>query len=248
MLQTNSIAVGKAHGNQASRVPEEGLKTCSKCRTPQPEMEFYRARHKLDGREDCCKSCSRERRSKQLAANPLCTICKIRFHQPSHHHCWECQRARQNGNCRNGLCNRCKSRPRRGRTLCEVCENMCPKCNIRPRAPSAVWCNVCINESGKARRLRTHGLPRKKRSIEQQIKRCARNKVYMAKLLGRLIPKPCCVCGKLETDGHHHKGYSPENSMDLLWFCRLHHRAYERWERLTLTKEGKRIDGRAITD
>jgi hypothetical protein len=194
-----------------------------------------------------CKQCTRDAKTKRLLLNPLCTLCNQRPHQTRHQHCLECQRQRQKGK-RTRVCSRCKTRPLATRSLCERCADTCPKCNNSPRAASSTWCRKCLNDSGQERRnrRRKQGIPNKKRTPEQQFKRRARAKVYMARLRGRIEPMPCEVCGHPIADAHHYKGYSPQHSLSVRWLCKLHHQALERWEKLVLTVEGKRIDGKAV--
>jgi hypothetical protein len=41
---------------------------------------------------------------------------------------------------------------------------------------------------------------------------------------GRLVRKPCRVCGDPKTHGHHHRGYAEEHALDVEWLCERHHR------------------------
>jgi len=139
-------------------------------------------------------------------------------------------------------CLRCKSAPRaEGRRLCDPCSLICPKCKSRPRASSAVWCLECLRPEFVKRRKRIGPKWYKNLTQEQKEKRRRRASVWSRISRGKLIPKPCEVCGNPKTEAHHHKGYDAINTLDIRWLCKLHHAALERWERKHLTKDGVRI-------
>ena len=50
----------------------------------------------------------------------------------------------------------------------------------------------------------------------------ARAKLRYAVKIGK-VTKLSCWCGNPKTDGHHHKGYTSEHELDVLWLCRPHH-------------------------
>lgn len=62
----------------------------------------------------------------------------------------------------------------------------------------------------------------------------ARNAVNHAIERGELRREPCVVCGIEPTHAHHHLGYEPENRLDVLWLCTLHHGAAHRAMRRTV--------------
>ena len=43
---------------------------------------------------------------------------------------------------------------------------------------------------------------------------------------GKVKRLPCEVCGREPAEGHHHNGY--DRPLDVLWLCRVHHRARHR--------------------
>jgi len=49
----------------------------------------------------------------------------------------------------------------------------------------------------------------------------ARAKVHYAIKTGKLIPKPCEICGVIKVQGHHADYSKP---YDVQWLCALHHR------------------------
>lgn len=56
-------------------------------------------------------------------------------------------------------------------------------------------------------------------------RKLARRAVYRARRDGKLVPTPCAVCSTTENiEAHHHRGYSPEHRLDVIWLCRRHHR------------------------
>lgn len=61
----------------------------------------------------------------------------------------------------------------------------------------------------------------KKRRASSPIKTRCRNKFSKAIIAGKLIKKPCEVCGDLEVQGHH-KDYN--KPLEVIWLCGIHHR------------------------
>ena len=69
---------------------------------------------------------------------------------------------------------------------------------------------------------------RKRSRARHPEKDLARARVHYAKKTGKLITKPCEVCGSDKNiEAHHHKGYLPENALDIIWLCRKHHKEIE---------------------
>lgn len=56
-------------------------------------------------------------------------------------------------------------------------------------------------------------------------RQAAHNAVARAVTSGRLTPQPCCVCGSLPTEAHHHD-YSKK--LAVTWLCPAHHRQLHR--------------------
>jgi hypothetical protein len=63
---------------------------------------------------------------------------------------------------------------------------------------------------------------RQKWKLENPEKVKAHNAVHRAIKSGRLIKKPCVVCGDTNSQGHH-EDYS--KSLDVVWLCDKHHKA-----------------------
>ena len=53
----------------------------------------------------------------------------------------------------------------------------------------------------------------------------AHRAVQLAVRTGRLVPGPCEVCGRPDTEGHHDDYAAP---LVVRWLCRPHHRALHR--------------------
>lgn len=66
-----------------------------------------------------------------------------------------------------------------------------------------------------------------------------RSQVTMARNKGEIVPKPCEVCGKEKTVGHHDDYNKP---LEVRWLCYKHHAA----EHARLKREGKSIPGRDL--
>jgi len=62
----------------------------------------------------------------------------------------------------------------------------------------------------------------------------ARRAVHRALKQGILKKRSCEVCRAEKTEAHHHKGYAPENWLDVVWLCRschmIEHRGIENEE------------------
>jgi hypothetical protein len=72
----------------------------------------------------------------------------------------------------------------------------------------------------KVRYMQAHN----KRHPDQYAARLAVTKAIQR---GDLIRQPCRECGDPNSQAHHHKGYQPEHWLDVVFLCRVHHRAAE---------------------
>lgn len=226
------------------------MKTCSKCRRELIESQFVKSSRYLDGLYPSCKECRRQTFLNVLKKTPMCIRCKQTNHMPASMYCSPClifmrdHRTRKpaiDWEKKRNMCRRCKTEPREHGQLCHTCRIMCSKCNSRERATSAVWCQVCINESAKPRRVKKKGTWYKSRTPDSKEKLMARKAVNLAVRLGLLKRMPCEVCGRVEVQGHHHEGYSRENQLRVRWLCPEHHKALEQWQKYILTKRGLRV-------
>lgn len=218
------------------------MKFCSKCQQELPETEFVKSDRYLDGLYPYCKACRKAKRQEWLSKNPLCSKCGVEPHAKSHSYCKKClnhsvavsKPTRTSEYVQTlRLCYRCRVRPRdKGVWLCVECQGICPKCKRNPVAPSSVWCRVCLNEYLKAKRIKVKGTWYRNLSDLQKQKLNARKKLHLFVKLGKLQRLPCEICGKLETEGHHHNGYSIEHALDVRWLCSEHHWALMRWEKM----------------
>jgi len=222
------------------------MKTCSKCHRELYDSHFVKSSRYLDGFYPSCKECRRDTFIEFLIKNPLCVRCKSSSHMPSGCYCSPCLIAMRHREKRppatdwkhkRTLCGRCGVEPREIGRLCKICRIMCPKCNLRERASSSVWCQVCINGAAKPRRVKRKGTWYKSRTPLEKHKAKARKAVSLAVQLGVLKRKPCEVCGKLEVHAHHHAGYDRENQLNVRWLCPEHHKALGRWEKFKLTAQ-----------
>jgi len=68
----------------------------------------------------------------------------------------------------------------------------------------------------------------KKLQVERYPERVkARKLVGRAIESGKLVRKPCLICGKKEVQGHHEDYSKP---LDIIWICKKHHDMYHRGE------------------
>lgn len=111
----------------------------------------------------------------------------------------------------------------------------CTKCKENPRTRSGNWCQPCINEGARKRRVENPGKWYRALTAEQKKKRRARVALYKMVQIGKIVRRPCEVCGSLKSEGHHHNGYEKENRYDVRWLCKEHHGALDRWKRMKLT-------------
>lgn len=149
--------------------------------------------------------------------------------------CRKCQRAlppeffyRQGGRCRQ-----CVQEVRREYL---VKKPLCSKCGKNLHALNTMYCRPCLNKIAAVRRKKDAGKWYKRLTPEQKEKRRRRGAVQSMVARGKLIPKPCEVCGSLKVEAHHYNGYAKESAYDLRWLCKEHHGALERWERKKLTE------------
>ena len=62
---------------------------------------------------------------------------------------------------------------------------------------------------------------------QRRFKARARSLLWNAITRGDVVKASCCQhpgCREEQVMGHHHKGYAPENALDVLWLCRKHHK------------------------
>ncbi len=88
---------------------------------------------------------------------------------------------------------------------------------------------ICERDPGRFRRYGVtyrarHATTYQERMKEyrkgNRAKQQAKASVAYAKKKGRLIPKPCAVCGSTRVDGHHPDYSKP---LEVEWLCRKHH-------------------------
>jgi len=111
--------------------------------------------------------------------------------------------------------------------------SLCPVCNLREKRPNHGYCAVCANATRKEWIKAQGGAWAYETKMGNRHKLVARAYVNHLVQRGKLKPKPCEVCGKLETEAHHN---SYENALDIRWLCMEHHDALERWLRMKKKK------------
>ena len=63
-------------------------------------------------------------------------------------------------------------------------------------------------------------------SPEQQYRGRARAYLNVYVRRGKVVRRPCLVCGAEQAEGHHHNGYA--DPLDVTWLCKAHHREAHR--------------------
>jgi hypothetical protein len=107
---------------------------------------------------------------------------------------------------------------RRGQVIeaCTVCgQDLDLAGNGRPRLTCSDACRIRLfrERHGEDQRLRSH----------------AHRAVARAIASGALLRQPCAVCGdSRRPEGHHHRGYSPDAVLDVVFLCSRHHKAAHR--------------------
>lgn len=86
---------------------------------------------------------------------------------------------------------------------------------------------VCLSEESNQHRLervRAYASEYMK-NPEQRAKRQGRERLRYAVRMGKILKKPCEVCGELRVQAHHYKGYGKLHALDVQWLCIPHHHA-----------------------
>jgi hypothetical protein len=186
--------------------------------------------------ESRCKACKSqaniEKRAKKRAEAGLepygsgrslyCCDCKAVKERRDYGYCNACRRKRDN---ENRLAKGVTKKHQTGR---------CP-CGEERASYSKSYCVTCLARISKIRRERIPLTREQKdkicarmklRNELQLLKHAARNLVGLHIRTGRLIPKPCEICGTdLQIEAHHDDYDKP---LDVRWLCRHHHREYHK--------------------
>lgn len=149
-----------------------------------------------------------------------CPICKKQFYYE-----------RAGGNKIRETCSKecryksCALRDTKIPRICVVCkkEFKIPPCWIKKgRGNDGTYCSVKCRWTGKI-------------NYTDKQKNDARNYVSTAISQGILDKKSCSICGEINAQAHHYKGYKKENWLDVIWYCHKHHtQEHERLRRLGL--------------
>lgn len=197
------------------------MKVCSKCDKDLPISCFVKSPRYLDGLVSACNECRKKVVIMGLQKNPLCALCKSESHLSKSIYCFRCRRIRQ---CRSLVLK--NSRDPSNKT-------MCSKCKKTPRLKYHNYCRECKNKSNAVWEKKSGGSwklsPRHK-----SLARCAVNRNVGR---GKIKKMPCEVCGDIQSQGHHHAGYSKENQLNVKWLCKKHHDESERLLKSKLTSQ-----------
>lgn len=108
---------------------------------------------------------------------------------------------------------------------------LCSRCKTQPRRKYHNYCAACGGEAVKAA-VSKHGS-----SWRYALARGSHRKVLARHLVanrikrGKLIPKPCEICGA-KAQAHHDHGYDAEHALDVRWLCPTHHRQLHRFQNI----------------
>lgn len=101
--------------------------------------------------------------------------------------------------------------------------------------PLCSWCDAVIENFKKKTFCKSCSAQynrewRKKNPLtgELKLKEQVRLKTYYEIKMGRLIRKPCEVCGEIKVEAHHDDYSKP---FDIRWLCGQHHRAHHMMQR-----------------
>ena len=111
-------------------------------------------------------------------------------------------------------------------SLCKACNAAHVKAyRVAHPAQHAAYVKAYRKRPGSAEKLYAYN---QRSEIERPEKYKARIAVTTALQSGRLVRKPCSVCGNPKTDAHHPDYSRP---LDVRWLCRKHHLEIHREER-----------------
>ena len=112
-----------------------------------------------------------------------------------------------------------------------------PRLGAKPGVlrPLCSWCNIVIEDFKKKTFCKPCAAKynrewRKKNPLtgELKLREEVRLKTYYEIKMGRLIRKPCEVCGELKVEAHHDDYSRP---FDVRWLCGHHHREHHMMQR-----------------
>jgi hypothetical protein len=107
--------------------------------------------------------------------------------------------------------------------VCTLCKRLLPPTNFfldtwKGKTKRKSRCIDCQRVA--ARLTRKPEVGRKRHGKRNPLKQHARNLLQSAVRRGKIIPKPCVVCGEKVVHGHHSDYSKP---FEIVWLCRPHH-------------------------
>ena len=142
----------------------------------------------------------------------ICSGCHKRPKAKSNNYCLECQREYRRLHPR---------KERKNYKRVSPFPPLCGKCKLRPHRKGHAWCKECANEANRKWKLNKGSW--KHMTLDQRQKAVARRYVKTRVDRGHMKKLPCAVCGNPDVQAHHHKGYSKEHALDVVWLCYPHH-------------------------
>jgi len=94
------------------------------------------------------------------------------------------------------------------------------------------WCKECSCAAIRKWRSTQKGKQQHREQMQRyrannRLKESMRARLRRAVKSGKVKKTRCAVCGVVEVEAHHHRGYTSETALDVKWLCREHHLATE---------------------
>jgi len=142
-----------------------------------------------------------------------CTKCKVEQPPSESFH--------RNARSRDGLEARCKKcRSIRGKELYDFGGGKATKANYdKTEKAKEAKANYKQTENGRKASLRAT----EKYNAKNPLKRKAQGMISSHIQSGKIIPRPCGVCGEVKTDAHHSDYSKP---LEVMWLCRKDHKKW----------------------
>ncbi len=164
------------------------MKVCSKCKQVLDENCFVKSSRYRDGLYPSCKECRKAVKMATLAANPKCSKCGVKPHQPTHPYCYDC------------LVEAMGYTPKFRR---DSKNKLCSRCKVNPRAQGKNYCSECANRY-LSEYYAARGGQWKNMTAEQRRKHKVRHFANWLVEKGEVERGPCVFCGAPSTQFHHY--------------------------------------------